>query len=376
MANWEYTVSIRNHADAANGDFSPGDVIEQITHPTYLGWSEYVNEVGEAFFSMSQDDARTMRLSFYDFPNDILALRPHMEIYRNKVKVWGGWLGEIDETETDVIIYGYSYLSGFYDLLTPFVDKQIDVTVSSLVDGYFDQAIGKTGSRVHWLTKGTIQNPWTDDTQTLGITMPLYRTSYKRILVAFKELAAYAISDTQNKVIFEVNPSTTTFNFWRDRDSENNTHLTNFPYGQVRSYRRIRRPILRRSQLVGVGASPTAVLHNKTVQNSHIDTIGLSEEPILLAYVRDEDELERVLKSRAKRAGRVDGDFYISFFANTVVPYRAPVDEASFVLGQDISATLWRGTSWGDRETKVIVGQQVIWNRMSENVRLLLADDL
>ena len=374
MANFEYSVVIRNHADAANQDFSPGEVIAFITNPTYLGWSEYVNEVGEAFFTMSQHDAKAMRLALYG-NNQILSIRPHMEVWRNNRRVWAGWVGEIDETENDVIVYGYSYLSGFYDLLTPWVDKQIDVTVASLVDGYFDQARDKDWSRVHWFTKGTIENPWTDDTQTLGITMPLYRTSYKRILVVFKELASYAISDTNNKVIFEVSPMTATFNFWRDRDSSNASMNTNFPFGMVRSYRRIRRPALRRSKLYGVGASPTAVLYNTTQNNGHHTTMGMSEEPILLSYVRSEDELQRTLKSRARRAGRVDSDFYMTFHTSSVQPYRSGDDE-DFVLGQDVTSTLYRGASFTNRETKVIAGQQVIYHRMGENVRLLLTDDL
>lgn len=375
MANYEYTVMLRDHTDAANGDFSPGAVIYQITNPTYLGWSEYVNDVGEAFFTLSQYDSTAHRLAlFLTDGAAVLNLRPHMEIWRNQTKVWAGWLGEIDETETDVVFYGYSYLSGFYDLLTDFVDKQIDVTVSSLVSGYFDDAVGKTDSRVHWFTKGTIENPWTDDTQTVGITMPLYRTSYKRILVAFKELAAYAISDTSNKVIFEVSPFTGTFNFWRDRDPTGNVQPFAFPDGQVRSFRRIRRPILRRSKLVGVGASPTAVLLQSSHSNGLNNQIGLSEEPILLSYVRSQDELDRVIKSRSRRAGRVDSDFYMSFHSNTINPYRS-LDQ-HYTLGQTITSSLFKGASFNNRETKLISGQQIVYHRMAENVRILLTDNL
>lgn len=375
MANYEYNVVIRDHKDAENGDFSPGPIIESITNPNYLCWSEYLNEVGEAFFSISQHDQQAMNLAYYPGigSTNILSRRPHMEIYRNTRKVWGGWLGEIDETENDVIFYGYSYLSGFYDLLSPFVDKEVGKGVDFLVDKYFNMAKDKDGSRVHWFTEGIIQNPWTDDSQSVGLVMPLYKTSYKRILVIFKELAAYAISDTQNKVIFEVTPSGV-FNLWRDRDSTNTRQIFSFPEGYVRSYRRVRRPALRRSKVVGVGASPTSVLNNAEATNGLVTSIGLSEEPLLFSYVRDQDELERVLASRVKRAGRVDSDFWISFYANTIVPFRG--FEESVALGQDIKSLLFRGTSFGTNETKLVVGQQVVYHKQAENVRLLLADQL
>lgn len=374
MANYEYTVVIREFKDPENGDFSPGDVLELIHNPTYLGWSEYLNDVGECFFTLSQYDQKPMNLSYLGSNlNNILNLRPHVEVWRNTRKVWSGWLGELDETQDDVIFYGYSHLSGFYDLLTPFVDKQVGKDVSTLVGTYFDMAADKTNSRVHWLTKGTIQNPWTDDSQTVGLSLPLYRTAHKRILVVFKELASYAISDTNNKVIFEVTPNGV-FNFWRDRDSLNTSHMLSFPDGMIRSYRRVRRPMLRRSKLVGVGTSPSTVINQATADNGLETKLGLSEEPIYLAYVRDQTELERVIKTRAKRAGRVDGDLWMSFYGNTVVPYRAFQED--FVLGQDITIRFGRGASRGNIETKLISGQQVIFHKLTENVRLLLTDNL
>lgn len=368
--NLEYSVMIRDFLNAASDDFSPGEVLLFIDNPSNLAWTEYVNEVGEAFFTISQKDFKSSLLGSYE---QKLSYRPFVEIYRGNDLVWGGWLGEIDETETDAIFYAYSYLSGFFDIVTDFDKEWVNSSVSTIVNEALTIAKTKVESRVHWIADGTIENTWTTSGGPTGILLPFYRAPYKRILSVWKEMAAYSISDTTNHVIFEVTPSGT-FNFWRNRKTTKDSVMASFGYGRIRSYRRIRRPVARRNALRAVGTSPTDVNLNDTEINVSLKAaMGLSEEPIYFSFVRDSDELDRVTKARLARAARVDTDLYVSFNRNSVTPYRAT--NADYILGDLITITLTNGVS-NITETKVVLGQQVVYTRMAENVRLLLADQL
>lgn len=371
MRTPEYSVVIRGFTDAANDDFSPGAPVLFIDNPTNLAWTEYVNEVGESFVTLSKKDRKTA--DFFTIASTVIGHRYHYEVWRDGEQVWGGWIGETDETETDVIIYAYSYLSGFFDLLTEYDRKWTAQNVSTIVQDALNLAQTKTESRVHWITDGLIQNPWTDDTQTVGITMALYRAPYKRILSVFKEMAAYSISDTTNHVIFEVTPSGQ-FNFRRDRKSTI-SNVRSSVFGNVRSYRRILRPVHRRNVIYAVGTSPTDVNLNTTVTHTALkQAMGRSEEPIYLSFVRDATELSRVASLRRARATRVDNDLFVSFNRNSVVPYRATGQ--AWQIGDLIDIGIPTNTGGVGTEQKVVAGQQVVFHRKMENVRILLADRL
>lgn len=366
-----YSVVIRDFVDAANDDFSPGDVIAFIDSPHYLAWSEYVNEVGEAFFTISQRDIKAAVLASLETK---ISYRPHMEVLRNGEKVWGGWLGEIDETTDDLIVYGYSYLSGFFDVITAWDDKWVGNRMRTIVRDLLDGARDKTDSRVHWIKTGTIEDPVTTSGGATAIVMPLYRAPYKRVLQAWKEMSAYAISDTTNHVIFEITPDGT-FNFWKHRYAENANVGTSYPHGHIRSYRRIRRPVSKRSKLYGVGTSPTDVNLQESVHStSLLAAMGLSEEPLYFSFVRDPDELERVSKLRLSRAARTDTQLFISFYRDTIIPFRAT--GATYKLGDMIHPKLDNGATVISETPKVVAGQQVVWSGKRENVRLLLGDSL
>jgi hypothetical protein len=46
----------------------------------------------------------------------------------------------------------------------------------------------------------------------------------------------------------------------------------------------------------------------------------LREEAMYLAWVRDQEELTRVVKLRANRARRVDNDVMVQFYPNSITP--------------------------------------------------------
>lgn len=366
-----YSVVLRDFVNAAGGDFSPGAPIVFIDSPTNLAWCEYVNEVGEAFFTISQSDAKAGILADLD---DLVNRRVHMEVLRNGEKVWGGWLGEIDETTSDIVFYGYSYLSGFHDLLSNWNVTWTGQTVSAIIIDAFDNIAQKTDSRVGWMTRDTIENPVTTSDGSTGITLPKYRANFKRVLSIFKEMAAYAISDTTNHVIFEVTPEGR-FNFYKNRKRTVSDVRAAFGSGQVRSFRRIRRPVNRRSSLRVAGASPTDVNLQTIVSDSTLqDQMGVSEEPIFLSFVRDSDELTRVAALRLARATRVEADLYLSFYRDAIIPFRAA--GSPYRLGDLIDPEIDHGITAMSGSQKVITGQQVIYVGNRENVRLLLGDTL
>lgn len=367
----EYSVVLRDFVDAANGDFRPGDVIAFIDNPYFLAWTEYVNEVGEAFFSLSQDDPKAVLLA--DLA-DLVNRRVHMQIYRNGTIVWGGWLGEIDETSNDVVFYGYSYLSGFYDLLTEWNQEWDGKEVTFIFRDLFDDARNKESSRVHWFSRGTTETLVTTSGGSTALELPKYRASFKRILTAWKELAAYAISDTTNHVIFEITP-TGRFNLFKNRKSSVNNVKASFGHGYVRSFRRIRRPVHRRSVVYGVGSSPTDVNLQTTQESATLlAQMGRSEEPLYFSFVRDATELSRVTLLRKNRAIRVDAELFVSFYRDRIVPFRAS-SNPDYKLGDLIQVELDHGSA-SITEEKVVLGQQVVYHRKSENVRLLLGDRL
>jgi hypothetical protein len=367
-----YSVVFRDFTNGSVGsDYSPGAVIAFIDSPTNLAWSEYINEVGEAFFTISQSDAKAAILADL---GDLINRRVHMEVLRNGEKVWGGWLGEIDETTNDVVFYGYSYLSGFYDILTDWNQSYTNQSIADLFTTFLGVALDKDRSRVHWFTQGTIEGAVTTSGGSTSLTLPLYRASYKRVLSAFKELVTYAISDTTNHVIFEVTPDGV-FNQWSNRKRTVSDVRVAFGHGQVRSFRRIRRPVHRRTGIRSVGASPTSVNLQGFAEDGTLTALmGRSEEPVFFSFVRDADEVTRVTKLRTERANRVDNDLFLSFYRDSIVPFRAT--GAPYRLGDLIAPEIDHGVTALTGESKVIAGQQVVYTGRRENVRLLLGDRL
>lgn len=362
-----YTVVVRAFADTTT--FGPGDVVLMMDDIHNLAWTEYINDVGEAFFTVSQSDEKIHALREY------IDIGAHLEIRRNGTLVWAGWLGEADETYEDAIIYGYSYVSGLYTTLSTWGQEWTATGVHTIMDALWDAAVAKTKSRIGWMTVGTVQDLRTTSGGATTLEMPLYKIYYKRVLDAFKELAAYAISDTTNRVAFEVTPAGV-FNLWRSRGNDlNDLRWRMGEGGLIRGYRRIRMPVDRRSNLLAVGSSPNDVeLQYEAANTTLRDSMGRTEEPVFLQWARDQAELERVLKLRLSRAGRVDTDLLIMLHSDSIVPFRASGQD--YQLGDQITVYLNRGLSRNTSDTKLIVGQQVVYTQMSENVRLLLADRL
>lgn len=369
----KYQVVIKDFADTTT--FGPGNPIAILEDAVHVGWSEYINEVGELFFTVSQEDPKIATL------NTALNYGKHVHLYRDGVLVWGGWLGEADETMSDVVFTAHSYVSGFYYYLMEWGREWVAQDADQIIEDAFDYAKAKTKSRVGWMTKGTIQNLVTTSGGAVTLTMPLYKASFKRVLSLFREIAAYAISDTTNQVQFEVTPAGV-FNLWKSVGSTLTDARWSLKGGKFRSYNRKRLPVDARNEIVAVGSSPNDVALRTTItgltsQVASQAALGLKQEPIYFSWIRDATELDRVAKIRAYRALRLDTDLYVSFFRDGLIPYRAT--GATYAIGDRLDPHISRGltTMTGSIvDRKIIVGQQVIYSGGSEYVRLLLADAL
>lgn len=369
----KYLVVISGFANTST--YGVGDPIAFIENASNLAWTQYINEVGEAFFTIPQTDSKLALL------RNVIDLRPHMQIFRidsqkNKTLVWGGWLGEMDETLDDAIFYGYSYISGLYDLLTDWDITYTNQSVKQIVQSVWQRAkVDLADSRMQWISTGTIDDAVTTTGGGTPIVLPLYKTSYKRILTVLREMADLSISDTSNRVIFEITPSGV-FNFWADNSTNGGRTAINQVYfgvgSVIRSLRRIRRPVDRRNTLQVVGTSPKDITLRKTVTDATLKTsMGRSEEPIYLQYVRDATEMDRTSKQRAIRAKRVDTDLYTTFASDVVEP--AGAINSRYKIGDTVILPITNGAS-NITDPKIIVGQQVVYYRNRENVRLLLGD--
>lgn len=367
MAEIDYHIVVNEFLDTT--DFGIGETSAYIANPTTLAWTEYLNDVGECFFSLAQGDPMIEHLR-----TDLDTMK-HLRIYRNGELVWGGWLGEADETPDDVIIYGYNYASGLYMLHSDWGTEYVDAEVGTIIEALWDRAnVDLSKSRMGWMSQGTIQAPVTTSDGAVALELPLYKLYYKRILTAMQELVAYSISDTTNHVIFEITPAGV-FNLWKDRVTTTSNVRYTYGEGSVRYYRRLRVPIDRRTVLLGVGSSPISLTLRDTEEaTAKMNQYGRLEEAIYFSWVKDATQLDRIVKQRLKRVHRVDSDLLVTFDRNAIVPYRAT--GAEYALGDDITIDLPAGLSNSGAEVKMVTGQQTLYHRGAENVRLLLADRL
>lgn len=365
MSSPEYRVILRE-ADKANG-FAPGDVICELENVKNLGWSEYANDVGEAFFTLTQEDPKTTQVG------NVLDDLVHCQILRDGTLVWAGWLGDTDENETDVVFYAYSYVAALFWLHSDWDQEWAGDTIGDIVGDLMTRAkTGLSESALEWVTNGTIQDPVTESDGSTAITLPEYSINYKRILFALQELTAMAISDTTNKVLFEITPDGE-FNLWKDRSISQTDELWEYG-GVVAGFNRIRSPLDSRNVILGVGSSPHDVVLRKT-NSKGLDMAARSrrEEAVFYSWVRDEDEMIRINKHRLERGVQDDNHLMLSFTPGTVPPYRA--DDQVFRIGDMVPVKIDHGATQIDDE-KLVTGQQVLLYRGMELVQAIIQDAL
>lgn len=354
---------------SAGSNFGVGASLREFENVKNVGWAKYLNDVPEAFFTLDQDDPKVLGLRSVE---GIV----HVMILRDDVVVWRGFLGEHEATATDVVFYCYGYVAHLYWLLSLWNMTWTNKNVGTIASDLWTRA--KTDipdSPLAWVTTGTIENMVTTSGGSTPLALPSHKIYYKRILHALKELVALATSDTTNTCYFEIDHSTSptnhasTFNMWKDRSTLRSIVLR---YGvNVKDFGDRYAPVMTRNHLVGVGSGSHNLLYRK-VQSSASGTHGYTafgrrQEPMYLAWVRDEQDLERVTKLRLAKAKRADTDLSLRMVANSLTPL------SGYRLGDRFPVYIDRGITQIDK-TMMMIGIQVYANRGAEVVRPIMLD--
>lgn len=347
--------------------YGPGTPLAEFENAKNLGHSEYINDVGEAFWTVTQGDPKLAAIT-----DALLNTGLHALIYRGEDLVWAGTIGEVDETETDVVFYAYSYEANLFWLHTAWNAEWYGKQINTVVDDSWTRMIGLGNSGVAWMSKGTIQTPVTTSGGSTPILLPRYTANYKRYLFLMQEMAGVGIGDTTNRVVFEITPSGV-FNFWANRGTTRTDRMWEYG-GVVAGYNRIRAPADRRNIILGVGSSPNDIVLRDTEDDTADRLINTRrEEAVYYSWVRDSGEIDRVTKLRLKRALRTDNLLSLSFYPGKVTPARAT--GADYAISDMVPVKIDNHLTVVN-EAKLVVGQRVIVNRGQEIVRVLLQDSL
>lgn len=381
----EYRVQVYD-TDSSAG-FAPGDMVAEFAHAKNIGYANYLNDVGEAFWTINQGDINA-RAAVKNAEG-----HGHVKIIRNGDVVWRGILAEHDANQSDAILYAYSYESLFYTLLSfwnmTWESKSIAGASGRPVNDLWSLAKGTYGagpyypySPLEFATTGTLQAPVTTSNGSTAITLESYKLYWRRLLFAFKELSAIASSDTTNICYFELaftNDPTDddiTFNFWKDRSTDITQTRLYYPDTIVDwSDRNI--PILDRNDLRAVGTGAREQLFRSIQQKATgakgYQTVGRKMEPIYLSWVRDEAELDRVAKLRLARALRDNIGLYLRLRANQGVFLPTHATGATHNLGDRIKVKIDRGVTQVDGYL-FLEGEQVIYVNGAEYVQPMLSE--
>lgn len=313
-----YRVRIYEFAEVpANEDptFGIGDLVADLAYLKNIGYADYANDVPEAFFTLHQGDDQIADLG-------ALLGKAHVRIMRGDRVVWAGWLMESDEQDDDVVFYAYGYVAGFYWALSDWDQQFASQEISNIVRDLWTRThTDSQYSLLRFVATGEIEGAQNATDGAGEIVLPDYPLFYKRLLFAFQEIAALGMSDTSLNVVFEIthaeNPA---FNWWHDKGTRK-ADVT-WHYGsEILSYQRRRLPVYRRNNVFVVGATPhNSVLRKEVSDSTDMEEWGRRQEPLFLSWVRDETELDRIAKLRAKHGKREDVDLTIRLRPNSTIP--------------------------------------------------------
>lgn len=363
MADVKYRVLIWA---ASGSNFTVGSLVCEINNPKNIGYAEYLNDVGEAFFTVLQDQPEAELLRPHEGTG-------HVMILRDNLVVWRGLLAEHEATGTDVIFYAYGYESVLFKLCTDWNQTWADAQIDTIVSALWTRAkTDLTYSQLGFVTTGTIEAPVTTSGGATPIVLPVYKAYYKRLLFTLKELTAIATSDTTNVCYFNFDYSTdptnkaVTFNFYKN---ETDDRATVWEYGvNVKDFQESYAPIMGRNDILGVGSGARNQLYRvrdtQASGTAGYETVGRGQEPVYLSWVRDETDLTRVIALRAKRALRSDTNVSLFMQNGSIAPWRLP---SSWNLGDRVTVRIDRGATQIDK-LLLVVGQQVIAARGREVV--------
>jgi hypothetical protein len=375
--NPEYRILIRKFVGP--NEYGPGDLLLEVTDWYNIGWANYVNDVPEAYFTILQKEG--------DRAYDLLRQyegKAHVEIRRNGDLVWRGWLMESDATDRDVVFYCYGYLAGLYWSATGWASTFTNARIGDMMEVTWDGTVakeinGNSVSMLNWVGKGVMQDPVTTTGGSTPIVLPTYKSHHKRVLFMMRELAAIAMSDTQNTVVFEITADEAPeFRIYKDRSVDRPNIVYEWGDDQMAGFRVLRAPVHRRTRLYGVGSNPQnlALRYTWTEGDVMLANHGLREEAMYLAWVRDQEELNRVVKLRAQRARRIDNDVMVRFYPNSVQPphYYDPVVKGGFNLADRVQVKIDEGITYMNTWMHALGAQVSVGRGGVERVSLILQE--
>lgn len=344
-----YRVQVFEFADSTT--FGIGDLLVEFDRPHAIGYGDYLNNVPEAFFSLHQDDPKIRALRGKGG-------RAHVRIYRGADLVWTGWVSlERDANAVDAIFYCYGYAAGLYWSHTDWDESWSDETVATIVSESWTRAkTTLTKSRLGFIADGVIEAPPTEAGGNTAISLPLYETFYKRHLFLMQEMAAISASDTGASTVFEITHSLTpTFNFWADR-ARNLTDVR-WEYaggrGVMEDFHEYGMPVYHRNDILAVGQQPRDLILRKEVSDTtDMNDWGRMQESLFLAWVKDEDELERVTNLRAAKAKREDLSLQLTFHAGRETPPGA--SDSNWRNGDIVPVKIDRGVTNIDGDFQIV----------------------
>jgi len=375
----DYRVQVWTADTGSGNDFGPLALAAEFENAKNIGYAYYLNDIGEAFWTINQDDKHAT--------STVRALEGvgHVKIFRDGECVWRGILAEHDANQSDAILYAYGYESVFYHNLSgwgqEWRSKKVAGAAGRPVNDLWLKAKNLPNGQLQFAATGTTQAPVTTSNGGTDITLESYQIYYKRILHAFKELVAMATSDTTNVCYFELDyPTTTahtlTFNFWKDNSAEITTKSLSYP-GNIQNFSDRYVPILSRNEIksVGTGARDQLfrITQHTTAGAAGSNAFGRRQEPLYFNWVRDEAELTRVARDRARKARREDVNVYLRLWPdeNMLLPARA--SNSGYEMGDRMKVTIDRGITQIDK-MMFLEGEQIIVVNGMEYVQPIFAD--
>jgi hypothetical protein len=361
-------------------DFSTDALVAEFEYPMNLGYGTYLNDIGEAFFTVSQYDVKA-NVRSHEGKGHIVIIR---DDGTNQDVVWRGILAEHDANGRDVVFYCYSYEHLLFSLYTKWNEKWRNQKIAGAsgrpINDLWARAIAITDSPLQWVGTGTLQAPTNTTGGTSEITLNRYRTNWKRILSAMRELVAISASDTSNITYLEIDYGklesdlSATFNFWKDNTSDATD--IRLEWGEnVMDFNDRYTPVMFKNKTLAVGTGPRNQLYRfvHTVKGNTFgrNTFGMRMQNMYLSWVRDRKELKRVVKRRTRLALREDTNVWVRCFPDSLVPWRAT--GSSHELGDRVYTDIVHGVT-SIQKWLHMMGEQVVWVNGREYVQPMLEE--
>ena len=220
------------HSPGANG--GPGQLRLDLTPDMlYCTWQRSMNLGGAASFTLVRGSSKVA---------DIAPHRDHLFLYRESPAdtrlVWQGKVGSRNIAAGDVVFRCLDYTSYLQRSRTGwktlYPTKKIG---TEIISPEWALVLATADGPLNFVTAGTIEDPLAvDDVTPITTNARFGMMAFERLFVFFA-LAEMGMANTTNNVVFEitVDPTTPTFNLWKNRSVDRSTFALYFP-GNLRAF--------------------------------------------------------------------------------------------------------------------------------------------